>query len=499
LQIKKKFISLFIDTIYDKNIITKHLPYTKQELYDLLFKKIKKFKLDSKSDNAGSWDYEKIYINQKNNDTYIDFLETVFHEILHALTSSDSLCGIATQDEDAINTGINEGITEYISQKHIPTEIFISSYDSDNITIIGSGSYDMETCIVKELVAILGEDNILSDYFSNQFDLTNSSSEVTKYDYNNTSADVLSKICNYADIITNVQDENAKITAFTEAQLEIYKLMQQQIEYANIPGNEKELISIKNRFTKLMEVIPIYKNNQEIGLNWDILKEMLVANLMKSHIAPTNNKSIFDFKYNYISSHLEKDFNKISYQQISEDNSYIIFENNSIKEIILEDSLICTSIKLKELMEISNIYNIKQKNDLLNTLKTCSNFNLKKLQPLKKLQKRLATYLRRTHNFSENVDINISNQYIILSENNKTICFTYDKDFKLYPKDTTDKKTFIKDEIIQAEKSHSTLDNDRLISEIRGVAANQAKDHSRIHTSTIPRQNHNKNNFENEH
>jgi len=290
--LKERVISMFIDTYVNNGMLNNHLS-SPEAVYDYFNSQIPLVDYLFIPNAGGFTAYNAQDIGYENNTVLLNpyYLENidslkniVFHEFLHVLTHTPEYCGIMQKeqgDKRAFGQGLNEGITEYITQKHVPMPE--DTFSQGNYSFKCSNSYPEETTIARELAILVGEDSMLADYFS-KTPINNMYNEIYKYDIHNpmktlandnikmsndfdTSRKALKDIMKYTDIVNNRDEQNQnREAAFNSVHEVIYNLMEQQFEYAKQPGNEHELKQVNKKFKELYKVFPKFKDNEKLNL-----------------------------------------------------------------------------------------------------------------------------------------------------------------------------------------------------------------------------------------
>jgi len=444
-EMKEYALRLFVEQVFNKDMITQYCS-SPEFLYNLLNERIGTFDLDYDAKGlTGYWNFRDIYINP-NNIYSLDGLDrSIFHEILHAYVTSPDFCGLEnSKTHKAI--GIDEGITEYISQKHIPN----SKYDiyNDEYSFSVGGAYPEQQVLVRQLCAMLGEKVVLSDYFGHT-QYTNMYGEVDKYNLHNmangaefsdsnirvsnSSKIHLNKVYNYSDIIYNISgNKELQQKAFMSAQKELFKLMEEQIEYVGQPENYNEIEIVKQHFIDFSKVSPSFSQKAKDERNLDInaMRDSLANTIANAY---TRDEDKVDFKTGVISNNLEMDFESMSYQGLSNSDINVVFKNGQIFDMYSQNEAIANqSYTLEE-------FHMRQNGISMST------YGMEEKAGPKlpnSTYKALQSYLSKAKGFFPYSTINISNGLIVLSEGNKTVCFGYDNTGVLTPQDLESKKSF---------------------------------------------------------
>ena len=116
---------------------------------------------------------EFLEIKQDNSKEHNMHLHVAIHEMLHALSrgidqNGQCVSGIIKRSgkEQFRGGGFNEGITEFLAQKILPTKKEL--YKRGGIEFNCAGAYALEQVFIKELAVLYGEENIIKSYLNNQ-------------------------------------------------------------------------------------------------------------------------------------------------------------------------------------------------------------------------------------------------------------------------------------------------------------------------------------------
>jgi len=285
-EVSERFVSMFANKCVSNEFIGKHMP-SYNEICSLMKQKVPYFAFDVRHPTIGGLTYFKdnsIHLNPYIINTIDKMNHIAFHEMLHAYTQTQTHCGVMRKRDQENNVsefgrGLNEGITEYIIEKILPSKqkLFLGI----GFKFSCSGGYSMEQTIAKELAVLVGKENMLADYFSNT-PINNMYKEIYKYDIHNearnfsegitfqhmdSSRKSLMEIMKQTDVINSIKENDLiRSIAFREVHKVIYKLMEQQFEYARQPGNEQEMSKVEERFTELYKVFPKFKGNKKLNL-----------------------------------------------------------------------------------------------------------------------------------------------------------------------------------------------------------------------------------------
>jgi len=453
-------IQLFVDKVFEKNIITQYCP-SPEMLYDILNERIKVVNLDFKSEGerAGYWDYNDIYICPNKINDSVALSSAIFHEVLHAYSTEKDFCGIMNR-KNGRGRGINEGITEYITQKHIESSLYhVGSYNEWHFFI--NGSYEHLQMTVKLLCVILGEKEVLDDYFGNS-QYVNMYNTIDKYNFHKTprvSKKLLDRVYSWGDIICNKRDDTKiRDNAFISLQEELIELFFLQRDYLSKSENINELQTIWSRYFDLEfrgSGFRVLSRKHEIDFDMNFMITHIAKSIVNSY---TTDYEQFDFKYDFLCSCLEE-YEKISYRGIANSNLNIVFRDDEVITIYQGGNP--TMRNSYSLQELHDIKSNKKMQDTREKELYGEYLRLEK-KILGSVYENLQKYLNETKIFSKNATVGFTEDYIIINENYNTVCLRYNDTGEIYPQKLDVRKSFVGDKPINMKGEKSPVKKETL-------------------------------------
>ena len=238
------------------------------------------------NDNFISLEYKESQNHDNQQEYFVrKYLCTLLHEMSHMASSNfDPETGILHSGFDSTNdrnTGLNEGMTEVIAMCGIPDTREMDS------------GYYMESCLVNQLICIIGKEEMIRSYFK-AIGIDNIKQQLTQFGISNSEASYLFSLieCNY---LAHQHYDNFQTNALSEIQSTLLDCFNEKCKH--------EICSIDFDIEKLKNAFNIYENMlvtpsllKQMGINQnnyvDLIENIEKFQLLKDTYIPKLNSKI---------------------------------------------------------------------------------------------------------------------------------------------------------------------------------------------------------------